>query len=40
MEELFSGDGLIIATFYLEDRNIILPNMSRNKAETSLFGTA
>jgi hypothetical protein len=39
VEESFSGDGLIIATFYLEDRNIILPNMSRNKAETALFGT-
>lgn len=39
VEESFSGDGLIIAAFYMEDRNIILPNMSRNKAETSLFGT-
>lgn len=39
VEESFSGDGLIVAAFYAEDRNIVLPNMSRNKLDTSLFGT-
>jgi FkbM family methyltransferase len=40
VEESFSGDGLIVATFYPEDRNIILPKISRNEPENSLFGTA
>ncbi|MCP1831684.1 FkbM family methyltransferase [Bradyrhizobium sp. USDA 4532] len=39
IDESYSGDGLIIASFCPEDRDMILPKVSRNKAETSLFGT-
>jgi len=35
--ESFSGDGLILASFYLEDVNLHFPEISRNKAESSLF---
>jgi lipopolysaccharide transport system ATP-binding protein len=38
IEQSFSGDGLIVAAFPPEDRNIVLPNISRNKVQTSLFG--
>ena len=35
--ESFSGDGLILASFYLEDVNLHFPEISRNRAESSLF---
>lgn len=35
--ESFSGDGLILASFYPEDKNLYFPDISRNKAETSMF---
>jgi hypothetical protein len=35
--ESFSGDGLIVASFAAEDRSIVLPAMSRNVPERSLF---
>ena len=40
VEESFSGDGLIAASCYPEDRNIFLPSVSINKPERSLFGPA
>ncbi len=38
--ESFSGDGLILASFYAEDRGLKFPPISRNRAETSLFKSA
>lgn len=38
VEESFSGDGLIVASFRAGDRGIPIPKISRNNAETSLFG--
>jgi len=35
--ESFSGDGLIVASFAAEDRSIVLPAISRNVHERSLF---
>jgi len=35
--ESFSGDGLIVASFAAEDRSIVLPAISRNIREMSLF---
>ena len=37
VEESFSGDGLIVASFREQDRSIAMPPMSRNWAEHSLF---
>ena len=37
VEESFSGDGLIIASFFESDRIIKLPDITRNKALDSLF---
>ena len=39
VEESFSGDGLIVATFVPADATIALPPISRNARERSLFGT-
>ena len=36
--ESYSGDGLIVASFAAEDRSIVLPAISRNVRERSLFG--
>lgn len=38
VEESFSGNGLIAASFFSEDSNIVLPEISLNQAENSLFG--
>lgn len=38
--ESFSGDGLILASFMDSDRSLYFPEISRNKAETSLFKSA
>jgi len=38
VEESFSGDGLIIASFDPRDRNLKLPTISRNIGGKSLFG--
>lgn len=38
IEESFSGDGLIVASFRAEDAHIRLPEPSRNTACNSLFG--
>jgi len=38
--ESFSGDGLILASFMDTDRALYFPEISRNKAETSLFKSA
>jgi FkbM family methyltransferase len=38
--ESFSGDGMILASFYAEDQNLRFPEISRNRAETSLFKSA
>jgi len=35
--ESYSGDGLIVASFAAEDRSIVLPAISRNVREKSLF---
>jgi len=35
--ESYSGDGLIVASFAAEDRSIVLPAISRNVRERSLF---
>lgn len=40
VEESFSGDGLIVAAFLPVDGNIVLPDISRNRPETSLFGAS
>jgi FkbM family methyltransferase len=37
--ESFSGDGMILASFCSADRNLSFPEISRNRAETSLFST-
>ncbi len=37
VEESFAGDGLIVAGLLPEDRDVVLPKISRNKRETSLF---
>jgi len=38
VEESFSGDGLIVASFDPCDRNLKLPTISRNSVRKSLFG--
>jgi len=38
VEESFSGDGLIAASFLESDRDLKLPAVSRNAASASLFG--
>ena len=38
VEESFSGDGLLVASFLAQDRAIVLPPVSRNRAADSLFG--
>lgn len=38
VDESFSGDGLIVASFLAEDACIAMPNISRNQPENSLFG--
>jgi len=35
--ESFSGDGLIVASLFPEDRDLHFPEISRNRKETSLF---
>lgn len=35
--ESFSGDGLIVASLFPEDKNLRFPAISRNRARTSLF---
>jgi hypothetical protein len=37
VEESFSGDGLIVASFFQCDRVLNFPPISRNRATTSLF---
>ncbi|WFU12164.1 FkbM family methyltransferase (plasmid) [Rhizobium sp. CB3090] len=37
VQESFSGDGLIVASFFDQDRNVVLPHISRNTARHSLF---
>lgn len=37
VQQSFSGDGLIVASFYEEDLRIALPEISRNEAHLSLF---
>jgi len=37
VQESFSGDGLIVATFLQQDRHVRLPPISRNVAQHSLF---
>lgn len=39
VEESFSGDGLIVASFYDCDKDLRFPDISRNRAENSLFGS-
>ncbi len=38
VSESFSGDGLIVASFFPCDRGLEFPDISRNQPETSLFG--
>jgi hypothetical protein len=38
--ESFSGDGLIAASFFREDRDLVFPAISKNEAAKSLFGTS
>ena len=38
VEESFSGDGLIVASFNAKDAHIPMPTISRNRPENSLFG--
>jgi hypothetical protein len=38
VSESFSGDGLIVASFFSCDRGLEFPDISRNQPETSLFG--
>lgn len=40
VEESFSGDGLIVASFAPADAGLNFPAISRNRAEDSLFGRA
>lgn len=37
VQQSYSGDGLIVASFFPEDRRIVLPPVSLNKAALSLF---
>jgi FkbM family methyltransferase len=37
VQESFSGDGLIVASFFDQDRNVAMPAVSRNVARNSLF---
>ena len=37
VSESFSGDGLIVASFFPCDRSLAFPSISRNQAATSLF---
>ncbi len=37
VQESFSGDGLIVASFFPQDKNLILPTISRNTPRRSLF---
>lgn len=37
--ESYSGDGLILASFFSEDVNLFFPKISRNKADSSLFSS-
>lgn len=37
VQESFSGDGLIVASFFHQDRHLELPTISRNSARRSLF---
>jgi FkbM family methyltransferase len=38
VDESFSGDGLIVASFWKDDASKPFPHISRNKPEASLFG--
>lgn len=38
--ESYSGDGMVLASFYPEDAALNFPEISRNRAQTSLFKTA
>lgn len=38
VDESYSGDGLIVASFHAEDANLVLPEISRNQPNKSLFG--
>jgi FkbM family methyltransferase len=38
VDESFSGDGLIVASFAAEDVRLVMPHISRNRPEDSLFG--
>jgi FkbM family methyltransferase len=38
--ESYSGDGMILASFYQEDAALKFPELSRNRAQTSLFKSA
>ena len=38
--ESFSGDGLIVASFKVEDSTLKLPEISRNSVQNSLFRAA
>jgi FkbM family methyltransferase len=40
VEESFSGDGLVVASFDPQDKTISIPEISVNSAEESLFGPA
>ena len=37
VQESYSGDGLIVASFFSHDRDVEIPQISRNKPERSLF---
>jgi FkbM family methyltransferase len=37
IQESFSGDGLIVAGFFRQDTRIVMPPLSRNRPESSLF---
>ncbi len=37
VQESFSGDGLIVASFFASDARVAIPNISRNTARLSLF---
>jgi hypothetical protein len=38
VEESFSGDGMIAASFDPADASLVIPPISRNTPENSLFG--
>jgi hypothetical protein len=40
VEESFSGDGLIVASFDAKDRDICSPKISKNEPTKSLFGSS